>query len=108
AFCSVLFVFLLQRKFPFQPIQLGLVDTLARERTVFNQRLDDFFYEKRRAFGLTEDLVLEGSKRSAMSKQRREKFVRFGVAERCQAHLCIIGLLSPLVVILRAVINQKQ
>src|SRR5581483_6978462 len=72
------------------------------------QRLDDFFYEKRRAVGLGDDLLFDRGETLVIAEKDREQFRDFCLAERGQVERGVIAPLLPLGVVLGPVIHQQQ
>src|SRR5215813_14559709 len=85
-----------------------IMPPFSDECAFLRQRLHHLFHKERRAVGLLENEVLQRREARSVPQQNSEEGFGFGFAQSRQVKLGIVGLLSPLMAILRAVVDQQQ
>ena len=73
-----------------------------------DQRLHHLFREERRTLRLPENELLQGLEAGVIAEQIGEELLGLFFAQGRKAKLGVVGLLSPLVAILRAVIHEQE
>src|SRR5713101_4493683 len=82
--------------------------TRIGQHSLFNQRLDDLFHEEGIPFGFLQDESLERLQRNVIPDQRREQFLRVLLSKWVEPQLGVVGLIAPLVPVLRAEVYCQE
>src|SRR5262249_47614377 len=80
---------------------------VAHQPALPEEGLDHLLHEEGIALGALDDESLEGCKFTAIPKQRCKHFVGCLTPQSVEPYLRVVGLVAPLMVVLRAIIDQQ-